>query len=138
MTIRPATLDDIPWASALMKEFASSLELPPFDPEPILIHLLGHVFFVAERDGELLGCIGGELAHHPFGGQLILNEYFWYVDKRYRSLNVGKDLLDAYTESARMYSAIPKLSTMHNSPDLDNLLASRGYKLIERIYTKMD
>lgn len=91
MVIREATVDDIPKLIPCAEEFhASSAHLRDFDPEHFVqswtTYLYGGfgVIFVLETNDEIVGTIGALRHPDSNSGKMVVQECFWFTQKRYR------------------------------------------------------
>jgi GNAT superfamily N-acetyltransferase len=99
MTIRPATLADVPTLVELGSRFlASSVYGAHFRENPAQIAdlatmLVTHddgVVFVADEHGAILGAIGMWVCAHVWTGDRTAGELFWFVDAQARgSIGIG-------------------------------------------------
>lgn len=100
ITIRLAALEDVPTLQKLIAESVRTLSLPYYDEREIdsaLTHVFGvdqrliydATYFVAESDGQIVGCGGWSKRRTLFGGDQA------------QSLRVD-ELLDPKTDSARV------------------------------------
>lgn len=103
MTVRPATADDVPRIVELGVSFVAESEywrLGTANPDKIAVLALSLIesgaMFVAERDGRVVGMLGGCVVDHPMVDALIASELAWYVEPGQRG-SAGAGLLSAFT-----------------------------------------
>lgn len=128
MTIREATLDDLPELLAGTRNFmaeAGLLELIGYH-EPTLSELFRHVItagsglvLVAEAaDGTLVGGVGALVHPHLFNATLnICSELFWFIYPEYRQGRLAWKLLRMLQEWATGKAGLMALSAMGTSPE---------------------
>lgn len=87
--------------------------------------------WVAERDGIVVGTIGGWVYEHPMSGDLIATEVMWWVDPTARGY--GLRLRNLFKQWAREQGA-RRLTMMSPSPETDQLYERLGLVAIERTY----
>lgn len=103
MLIRPATMEDLLPVYDLLNALRLESIWGAIPVEPIqpyvhakllsVIHDPNQRLVVADRDGEIVGACGVEMAAHRFlPGLTYLAEWAFYVLPRYRGLGVGKML----------------------------------------------
>jgi hypothetical protein len=151
MMIRPAGRADITWLLEQLREFARSADLLALFPDDEAVATavidgfivnaqqgLG-LFLVAETtEGVRTGFIVASLGNHPFNPRTkVLAEHFWWVRADRRGAAAGGRLLDAFEGFAARHNAEPVLSLLHSSPDLDESLARRGYRVTERCFMRI-
>ena len=96
MTIRPATIEDLPRLAECAIEFhAASKVLKVFRIEKFcalwtsfLQSGIGVIFLLCDDSGQILGTIGGIAHEDLYGDDLIAQEFFWYVLKDSRGAGV--------------------------------------------------
>lgn len=97
------------------------------------------VIFIAERDGEIVGSIGGVIHPRPYDlkGPLIAEEFFWFVKADARGCGIS--LYRKFEEWAKRRGAV-ELQMCHlieSMPDkLERFYKHEGYSLIEKRYAK--
>jgi GNAT superfamily N-acetyltransferase len=95
MTLRNATIEDLPQLSECAREFyASSRVLKTFDIDRFcetwtrfLYSEMGVIFLLVEGE-EILGTIGGVAYMEPYSQEMIAQEFWWYVLKESRGAGV--------------------------------------------------
>lgn len=110
--IRVATHDDVPSLVALgqILHDTSSYSALGYDPEKVarqveaLINGAGGVF-VADRDGQVIGFIGGALTEHWFSGDKVAFDYSFFVHPQYRHGVIAVRLVQAFEHWARASGA---------------------------------
>ncbi len=95
MTIRPATVGDLDAIVAMGEAFLASddyagrLAIVPAAMrafvERVVTGALDHaVVFVADTDGAVVGMLGAAIAAHPYSGEVIGSELFWWMQPEAR------------------------------------------------------
>lgn len=143
--IRLATKDDIPRLVELGVEFhALAKATIPYDP-PTFGAMLGGlldnpacVIFVSERDGVVVGSIGGILAPVLFNLTVTnVSEVFWFVAAAYRGRSDGQRLIDALEAWAKERKAATiTMIALAAHPIIGDLYEARGYTPQETQYVK--
>lgn len=96
VTIRQASVDDIPAVEAFIKQFVESGKLLPRTFQEL--EELMHAFFVAEIDGRLVGCAALEIYNKKLAEIRSLA-----VDPSTQGMGVGKKLVAACVELAKTH-----------------------------------
>lgn len=66
------------------------------------LFILNHVCFLAELNGEPVGCLAGVISQHHFNYHfLFYQESMWFVKKQHRGSKIAKALLEATQEECR-------------------------------------
>lgn len=142
VTVRPATVDDVPWLIEQLRQFAeffgSNRSL--FEDEgyaravlPTLIEQ--HPFFLAVQGDERIGFISGMLAPHPWNPRItLLSEAFWWVSEAHRGGRAGLMLLDAFLSVGMAKADWIVFTLEEKSPVNPATLERRGFHLHERAY----
>jgi RimJ/RimL family protein N-acetyltransferase len=144
VAVRRATPSDIDWIVSELREFASVYQTKKSlfpDPEHAMqvIHSLitGHVVFVAERAGQLMGFIGGMLTPHFLNPAIkTLVELFWWVAKEHRQTRAGLLLLNAFTEFGQENADWTTMCLERSSPVNEKTLTKRGYVHQDRSFLR--
>jgi GNAT superfamily N-acetyltransferase len=97
------------------------------------------VIWKLEKDGDLVGMLGGMLTPDLLDGSLTATETFWYVLPQHRLGIGGIQLLMTFEKWAKQVGAkrvIMAHLTSHNSETLEKLYKRRGFKPMEIFYSK--
>lgn len=93
--IRPLSAPELPELAALAKQFyASSRFLRDFDIAKFeafwagLIASGAGVIFILQKDDVIAGTIGGLAYAEPYSGELLAQEFFWFVDEAQRGQGI--------------------------------------------------
>jgi hypothetical protein len=84
LTIRYATVEDLPRLESLAREFCSASKfIGPFEPERFIETWTGLLdgpgaIILAEQGGEAIGAIGGIAVMEPYSRELAATEMFWF------------------------------------------------------------
>lgn len=95
------------------------------------------VIFIAEDDGEIAGAIAGLAYAEPYSGDLVVQEFFWFVRPGRRG--PGLKLYEALEFWARQKGAkaLRMVHLMDSMPDkLSRVYKRLGYKQVETLYSK--
>ncbi len=140
VTVRPASVIDIPWLLAEVKEFdrfaGFNKSLIPRDEHKFLQVLEGlitqHVFLVAEKDSEPMGFIAGVLTPHHFNDEiLVLTELLWWVRADYRNTRAGAVLFEGFMDIGRREADWIVMTLEAKSQVKPETLYKRGFRLQE-------
>lgn len=90
--IRTATLDDVQQIVAMGQRFRRNIYADLMRENPTQMAALGtrlieganSCVFVDDRDGALVGMLGMFLFDHPFSGDRIAGEVFWWMEPEHR------------------------------------------------------
>jgi len=98
------------------------------------------ILFVAYKDGELVGFIGGTINYSTFNkNQIIAQETAWFVSKKHRNGTIGLKLISAFEneckDSGANFVIMVHMNNL-NSSKLYKLYGRRGYKVLETHYIK--
>lgn len=145
--IRKAELKDIDSIKNLAKEFYEeglkeyglSLDLETLD-ETIKKFITDHIALVAQRNGEIVGAIGGMLTPSIFNkNQLIGQEVIWYLSKNQRKGLIGNNLINAFEDDCKRkgadFVAMMNIGNLYTAI-LDRFYKIKGYRLLENQYIK--
>lgn len=132
VTIRPPGTGDVDGCVRLAGLFLASSPYGrffAFKPEAVR-ELVRRVFadgiaFVAERDGAIVGMIGGFPYLEPFSNTPMLDELAWFVEPGARSSSVGPRLLAAWEAWARQQGIVAL-----------RMVAPRGAESVAAFYTR--
>jgi GNAT superfamily N-acetyltransferase len=161
VTIRLALLSDIPAIETLIGESARALSAgyySPFQIENALKHVFGvdsqlildGTFFVAEVEGQIVGCGGWSRGKTLFGGDQTKSDEpeplldpktdsarvrAFFVDPRWSRRGIGTELLRNCEGAARAagFKKVELVATLPGQP----LYSARGYRTIEPFEIEM-
>jgi GNAT superfamily N-acetyltransferase len=142
MTIRPATLADVPRLVAmgraqLAATYGDAVADNPAQLEAVatqLVTMPAGAVFVAERDGAVVGMIGlVEFVHH-LSGLPTVGEVMWWVDPAARG--GGLALLRRGEQWARAQGARVLQVAAPQGTTVGTLYARRGYAPVETTYQR--
>lgn len=143
MTIRPATLDELPRIVAMGLAFLRSTpyhDLLHENPEKMgslatwLITSEDGLLLVAEEGSDLVGMIGLLVFAHHLSGERVAGEMFWWVEPSARG-SVGVRLFRA-AEAWALSQHVAKLQMVAPNPKVGKLYERFGYTAIETAYQK--
>lgn len=142
LTIRSATPLDCDWIISQLKIFSEELGTVKklFGDEDyvrarVIDVLTNHAFFVAEKDGSLVGFICGFLVPHYFNPQIItLTELIWWVIPSERGTEAGKGLMEKFIEFGKEKSHWIAFGLNEKTPVKDERLFDLGFKNFERSF----
>lgn len=105
-----------------------------------MLFIQNHLCFMAEVDGEIVGCMAGVITQHHFNyGFIYYQEAMWYVKPDFRGKGVASALLKA-TEGECRQLGCQKISVGISQsvlPEkLDRVYRQMGFKLFETHYIK--
>ena len=118
MTIREATLDDLPRLLELAEHFHASTiyaSLVPWAPaavEALMVQVITQqngivgVVLVATVDNSIEGMLGLVVLPHPMSGQLCAEELAWWVEPEHRQGTIGPRLLVTGIDWCRQKGAV--------------------------------
>jgi len=65
------------------------------------LFIINHLCFLAEYNGEPVGCLAGVISQHHFNYHfLYFQESMWFIKKDFRKLGIARKLLKATSEEA--------------------------------------
>ena len=142
--ITPAQPKDLQRLGPLACQFyAASKFLRAFDMERFeslwkgLLESGNGVIYVLESNGEITGVIGGVLHPEAYSGELIAQEFFWYVDEKRRGHGIR--LYRCLENWARIKGCM-ELRMAHLSDSMPEKVADFyrrvGYEKVETLYAK--
>lgn len=144
MIIRRPLEADIPQIVEMGRRFhAESIysEMIGFNPEAfasslaIFIASETMIFFVMEREEEIIGAICGAIGPHYMTGELASSELFWWVTPEARGR--GLKLLDAFEREAVARGArIGGMVAPRGSEQLARVYAHKGYAISETVFVR--
>lgn len=140
--IRPATRADIPdivdlgvrhigeshYAAFITPDRASMAALARW-----LVDAPCGLLLIDERAGATQGYIGVAITGHPYSGQPVMSELFWYVDRQARG--TGLQLLRAAEDWARDLGAVHSIMIAPDSR-VSQLYQRLGYARLEEQFIK--
>ncbi len=145
MEIKPICRFKLRALAAGAREFyASSKFLRSFEIDRFvefwrpLIEKESGVIFVAEDDGEIIGAIGGMVYPEPYSGELVVQEFFWFVRPGHRG-SAGLRLYEAleYWSRQKQARALRMVHLMDSMPEkLSRVYKRLGYEQVETLYSK--
>ena len=147
ITIRKVEINDIPKIIVLIDEFYQE-SLKDYGLsfsedtlyETILNFVNNHIALLAEKDNEIIGCIGGVVMPSIFDkNQKIAQEAIWYMPKEERKGSSGIRLLHQFEQEclnrgAKFISMIHMSNLM--SDELRKFYEKSNYRLLENHYLK--
>lgn len=141
-TIRYAGPSDVDGLITMARHFIASTEYGAHIPDDeahcrqVIEQLLSvGVVVVAERDGALIGMLGGMVYPHFVTARITATEAFWWVEPHMRGARVAKDLLEAFAAWAiERGAAVIELGSRHEK--LDRFYERLGYRAVERVFQK--
>lgn len=144
MTIRAATLDDVPRLHELVAHFLRSTpygNLLRAPSEARLFALVEQVLtlgvvLVAEMEDQLVGMIALVALEHPFSGEPFGDELVWWVEPTHRGHTVGPHLLDMAEAWARSKGLTMLKMVAPAGSNLGSFYERMGYRAVETAYSK--
>lgn len=143
--IRKATLEDVEVIVSMVGHFINDATLGygrvlKFVPKTVAklareIIVKG-VLLVAEKDGKVIGMIGGLPLREPISDSTMLDELVWWVEPAHRSGTVGPKLLRCFENWARQngLEACKMIAPVRS--DVGRYYERTGYVPIETSYVK--
>lgn len=141
MIVRRASVEDIPEIVRMGEEFVTvpgyrdRLEIEPHTFGPRLVLALASpdaAVFVLEREGAIMGAIGGLAAESMFTSKRNAVELFWFVRPVAREGGFGRMLLDALTEWAKGKGCLSlTMIEPPNAPEVGRAYERRGFVKFE-------
>ena len=140
--IRPATPQDVDWLMSRLERLSlfGLTKKKLFDDSDYtragLLNLIDrHVVFLAERDGQVVGFIGGYFVLHPFNPTVkMLSELFWWVDEEHRGCGAGAKLALAFVDHGKAHADWTVFGLSSNTPVKEASILKMGFHLHERCY----
>ncbi len=144
MGIYPANVDDLARLAPLAAQFyAASKHLREFHVERFQalwkawLEAGNGVIYVLESNGEIQGVIGGLMHPELYSGELICQEFFWYVNENHRGQGIR---LYHCLETWARGMGCKELRMAHLSdsmPDkVKRFYLAMGYEQVETLYAK--
>lgn len=97
------------------------------------------VIFIKEYYNHIAGFIGGVLFNDPNSGISTSSELFWYLDPKYRSRGIGKNLLDSFERWSKL-KGCQRVIMIHMSDlmpeEVKGMYLKNGYEKLETHYIK--
>lgn len=140
--IREATIDDVPRLVEMGGRFVGSsnycgrLANNPRAQCDMMLRLIGHCdgkVFVSEKDGSVTGMVGVAAFMHPWSGEWMAEEVFWWVEPEARG--PGIKLLKRAEQWANDKSCVRMRSSAPNGR-VARAYRALGYTKIEEAYLK--
>lgn len=142
--IRLATTDDVPALVTLGVRFLHEtpyhmhLAVSPTHLEEVARALLAStdaVIFVAERHGEVVGCLALHVFLHPMSGERTANELVWWVNPEARGVGVlllrrGEEWAKAM-QATRMQMVAPTAA-----PEVARFYTHAGFAPVETMFER--
>lgn len=96
------------------------------------------IFLMAEKDGEVVGTIGGVVSPHPYAPMhLVATEMFLWVDEEHRKSTIGPRLMKAFEERGKQRGCkYMAMTSTINTPNFKKFLTKKGYTEVETSYLK--
>ena len=99
--------------------------------------ILNGVAFVAEKDGKVIGSIGGNILSSLFWPEdIMLHELFWWVNEEHRGSSAALRLMKKFIEYGKgredVNQIIMSMETI--SPLSDDAYLKRGFELKEKAF----
>lgn len=141
--IRKATLDDLGVILKQLKDFSDFYKSrhslygkdEQFTHNLIAGFIKDHVFFVAEKDGEILGFIAGMILPHTYNPSITtLTELFWWTKPEARQSRAGLLLLNKFVEWGKEHVDWIICTIEDESPVNEKTFYKRGFKLKEKSF----
>ncbi len=142
--VRQATMEDVPAVQAMFAEFVRSTQYQKYvgqNPEAstaliaqLVAHEDGGLFVVQAEDG-LIGMFGVMVYSHPFSGERVAVEAFWWLNPDRRGYGV---YLLRRAESWAKEKGAKRLSMMApcDKPRVAEIYERLGYEAVELTYQK--
>jgi GNAT superfamily N-acetyltransferase len=137
--IRGASLDDVDELLRLGRQMHAESEMPyAFNAgklrgliERMLVQPHLGIVLVAERDGAIIGFMGGMVAPHFFSDAMVATDFALYVEPEHRGGMTGASLIKAFEKRAFQLGAwecCPGVSVDINAEQAVELYERLGYK----------
>lgn len=94
------------------------------------------IVLIAEKDGDIVGVIGGKFVNGLPGGKMI-EEVIWYVEPEHRG--IGAVLFDSFLDACKKASCVGLMMVAYNNDSfkfVERFYLRNGFKEIERRYYK--
>ena len=140
MTIRPATVEDVPAIAAMGQEFASTstyaahMQADPGRLAAVAGGILANpdaAMWVCVRDSQPIGMLAMAMVTHPLSGDRIASEIVWWVDPSARG--AGLRLLRTAERWAKALGAVA-VHMIAPTERVGQLYAAIGYAPVETNY----
>ena len=146
-TLTPLTLDQLPLCQPLAKEFWDERHLPgTFNMDHFtqswttLMATQPAVIFGLFYDGELVGALGGLVAPDIHTGEIVANEFFWFVLRKARKGTGAIRLIREFEHWGEENGAtgfhLTAIIDGHDDARLDKLYQRFGYTALEKGYVR--
>lgn len=145
MTVRPATVHDVPVIVEMAEQFvretsyaghiALSVDRIAALAEGLIADTDGVVFVAEDRAGTVVGMIALKVFDHPMSGQRTASEFVWWVDPHHRG-RAGVRLLRVAEAWARARGA-QVLQMVAPNARVGEFYTAIGYVPIETSYARV-
>lgn len=141
MTIREATLADLPTLVAMGREFLQSVYPRRFADAPAQLEAFGQamltsdgqrLLLAAEQDAQVVGMMGLVVYPHPMSGDVIAAELFWWVSPTHRGSAGARLLRQAETWAKNKGAAV--LQMVAPSDAVASFYERIGFDRVETVY----
>lgn len=143
ISIKRATVDDIPWLLGELRKFAEffGTKLSLLGNEAMAIQGLeiiirDHFFAIAHHDTHgPVGFISGVLSPHMFNPDItVLSETFWWVSENHRGTRAGFMLFQEFKKFGAENADWITCNLESHSPVSDEFMVRNGFRLQERSF----
>ncbi|KKN24646.1 hypothetical protein LCGC14_0892720 [marine sediment metagenome] len=140
--IREANLADIPRLVEMGRQFIAESTYKQHLPEnPKQLHVLAEqiisnpkgAILVSESEGKLTGMLALITYPHPFSGELVAGEVFWWVDPEARKGRTGLKLMRR-AEKVAIELGAKKMQMVAPTERIARLYERLGYEKVESTY----
>lgn len=140
ITIRPASLDDMPWIVEQSKGFAQFVggkrQMAPKE-EKLRSLVETQIVLIAENGQGPMGFIAGVLTPNYWDDSITqLTEIAWWVAPEYRGTRAALTLLNAFDAIGEKRADQTFMALESDSPVNPRTLEKRGFRLKETSYLK--
>lgn len=144
MSVRKATQDDVLDIVLLARQFLKEAKTPIKLDKALFTKNLeatldnaNYFFYVSEQEGEVIGCLAGQISNTIFSSVPIAVEIGWFIDPAYRKARDGLKLFSTFEQWAKSKGCEAiSMGDLAEVQDLAPLYKRRGYELFERTYIK--
>jgi GNAT superfamily N-acetyltransferase len=140
--IRDATLEDVAAIVGMGQRFiagtpyARAIEGRPSKMAAFVERLITEpdgAIFVSEYGGVLVGMIGMVLFEHPFSGERVGSEMFWWVEPEHRGIGIR---LYKRAETWAIAAGAAVIHMIAPTPDVAQLYTRLGFEYVEATYQR--